>query len=285
MAPHWPVVATVMLLLAGCSPAPLPAPTAGPTAVSSATPSPTSPSPSPIITPTPAAPMGLVYFVVDTTRGFRLVRESRREAADARGAVEGMIAGPHDPDYLSSWPKDTRVLGIEQRAGVISVNLSGEARGANVGASGEAIMVQQLVWTVTGAVDPTAPVLATIEGEPASWGHLSWDEPLTRQDALDVRLLVGIDSPGEAESVTSPVRLSGEANVFEATLPWRVMRPDGTVIQEGFVTTTEGQAFAPWELTLTLPPGSYVFEVHDSDPSGGESTRPPDRDSRTFTVA
>lgn len=145
-------------------------------------------------------------------------------------------------------------------------------------------MVQQLVWTVTESVDPTASVLATIEGEPASWGHLSWDEPIAREDPLEVRLLVGIDSPGEWETVTSPVRFSGEANVFEATLPWVVMRMDGAKVQEGFVNTSEGQVFAPWELTLTLPPGSYVLEVHDSDPSGGESNRPPDRDSRNFTV-
>ncbi|HHU38556.1 MAG TPA: hypothetical protein GXZ45_04640 [Propionibacterium sp.] len=85
--------------------------------------------------------------------------------------------------------------------------------------------------------------------------------------------------------MTSPVRLSGEANVFEATLPWIVMTMDGATVQEGFVNTREGQTFAPWELTLTLPPGSYVLEVYESDPSGGLSGRPPDRDSRNFTVA
>ena len=278
-----PVVVSVVLLLAGCAPSPTPVPTQRPGAspVASAQPSPSAASPSPA---TAAAASGLVYLVVDTTRGLRLAREPHAQASDARGALEAMIAGPADPDYLSSWAKDTRVLSVDRRDGVIAVDLSGEARGANVGASGEAALVQQLVWTVTEAVDPAASVLVTIEGEPASWGHLSWDEPVRRADAADVRLLVGIDNPGEWQTVTSPVRLSGEANVFEATLPWVVMRMDGATVQEGFVTTGEGQVFAPWELTLTLPPGSYVFEVHDSDPSGGLSNRPPDRDSRDFTV-
>lgn len=288
---RWPVVVVILALLTGCSPAvgPTPAPSTsaspGASVEPSVSPAPATPSPTaPTATPTSEAPSGLVYFVVDTTRGFRLTREPRAGASDARSAVEAMIAGPDDPDYSSSWPKDTRVLGVDQRDGVIAVDLSGEARDANVGASGEAAMVQQLVWTVTESVDPSASVLATIEGEPASWGHLSWDEPIAREDPLEVRLLVGIDSPGEGETVTSPVRLSGEANVFEATLPWVVMRMDGAKVQEGFVNTSEGQVFAPWELTLTLPPGSYVLEVHDSDPSGGESNRPPDRDSRNFTV-
>ena len=294
---RWPVILTLVVLLAGCAPAVEPGRTESPGASppTSARPSsavttassaaPTASAPDPVVTPTPAAHTGLVYFVVDTTRGFRLAREPRAGASDTRSAVESMIAGPVDPDYVSSWAKDTRVLAVDETAGVITVDLSGEARGANVGAAAEAALVQQLVWTVTEAADPTASVLATIEGEPASWGHLSWDEPIGRDEPLDVRLLVGINSPGEWETVTSPVRLSGEANVFEATLPWIVMTMDGATVQEGFVNTREGQTFAPWELTLTLPPGSYVLEVYESDPSGGLSGRPPDRDSRNFTVA
>ncbi len=294
---RWPVILTLVVLLAGCAPAVEPGRTESPGASppTSARPSsavttassaaPTASAPDPVVTPTPAAHTGLVYFVVDTTRGLRLAREPRSGATDAKGAIEAMIAGPTDPDYVSSWPKDTRVLAVDETAGVITVDLSGEARGANVGAAAEAALVQQLVWTVTEAADPTASVLATIEGEPASWGHLSWDEPIGRDEPLDVRLLVGINSPGEWETVTSPVRLSGEANVFEATLPWIVMTMDGATVQEGFVNTREGQTFAPWELTLTLPPGSYVLEVYESDPSGGLSGRPPDRDSRNFTVA
>ena len=286
---RWPVVATVMLLLAGCAPAPAPTPTPGSSPAGSSSPTAPAPTaspaePTPTVTPASTDP-GPVYFVVETTRGFRLTRESRPGAADVRGALEAMITGPEDGDYVSSWPTDTRVLSVERSDDVVRVDLSGEARGANVGASAEEAMVRQLVWTVTEATDPQAAVLATIEGEPASWGHLVWDGPLRREDPLDVRLLVGIDSPADGETVRSPVRASGEANVFEANLPWRLTTPDGAVVQDGFTTTSEGQTFAPWELTLTLPPGTYVLEVHDSDPSGGESTRPADRDTRTFTVA
>ena len=57
------------------------------------------------------------------------------------------------------------------------------------------------------------------EGEPAGelWGVVEWVGPVVREDPLDVRSLVQIDEPTEGETVTSPLTVSGEAAVFEAT--------------------------------------------------------------------
>lgn len=286
---HRPLAAlAAALLLAGCAPAVTP--TATPSAPTSTTPmvSTASASPSESATPTqtPAGTRALVYFMVDTSRGPRLVREPRivDRATPARGALEAMIAGPVDPDYASPLPKETRVVGINHRDHLITVELSAEAQGANVGSAFEAALVQQIIWTVTEALEPTASVLVTIGGQPASWGHLQWDEPLKRGEPMDTRLLVGIDSLADGATVTSPLRVAGEANVFEATLLWRVLRADGSVAANGYTSTTEGQVFAPWELTLTLPTGAYTLEVSETDPSGGEGSRTPDVDTRAFTI-
>lgn len=251
----------------------------------SATPS-ESPSESPTDTAAPAA-TGMVYYAVDTRTGLRLAREPRQlDGADPAGsAVAAMIAGPDDPDYSTTWNAGTEVLGVTEDGSTVTVDLSAEAREANVGSPGAALMIQQLVWTVTEATDPEASVQLTIDGEPAGelWGAVSWDEPVTREDPMDVRLMVQIDNLAEGATVPSPVTVEGEANAFEANVPWRVLDETGGIVEEGFTTAAEGMTFSPYSFTVELEPGTYTVEVSEDDPSGGEGGEPMS-DSRTITV-
>lgn len=228
-----------------------------------------------------------VYYTLDTRTGFRLARELRDLPGDDPGvaAVEAMIAGPVDPDYATTWNPDTEVLGVTESDGTIEVDLSADARTANVGSEGAALMVQQLVHTVTEAVDEEADVLMLVDGEPAGelWGTLVWDEPVARADPLDVRLLVQIDEPREGETTSSPLRIEGEAAVFEATLLWRVLDESGAEVIAGNTMTAEGQTFAPFMFPVVLDPGTYVVEISEDDPSGGEGGTPM-TDTRTVTI-
>lgn len=243
---------------------------------------------SPSDTPT-AEPVSVgVYYVIDTRAGFRLVREQREVAADdpAAAAVAEMIAGPIDPDYATTWNPDTEVLGVTRAGKAIVVDLSADARTANVGSEGAALMIQQLVYTASEAIDETAPVQLTIEGEPAGelWGAVSWTKPVRRADPLDVRQLVQIDTPTEGATVSSPVTVSGEAATFEANVPWRVLDPQGKVVKKGFTTAAEAFTFSPYSFTVKLKPGTYTIEVSEDDPSGGEGGTPM-VDTRTITVS
>lgn len=228
-----------------------------------------------------------VYYVVDTRTGLRLARELHEIPADTpAAAVEAMIAGATDPDYTSTWNPATRVLGVDAAPDLITVNLSNDARTANVGSPGAAMMVQQLVWTVTEAAKlPATPVLLAIDGTPAGemWGAIGWSEPIARADAMSVRALVQIDLPTEGSIVAAPVTVSGDAAAFEATVPWRVLGADGRVIDKGFAMTREGMTFAPYSFELNLPPGTYRVEVSEDDPSGGAGGTPM-VDTRSFTV-
>lgn len=228
-----------------------------------------------------------VYYTIDTRTGFRLARELRDLSGEdpGRAAVEAMIAGPVDPDYATTWDPDTEVLGVTESDGTIEVDLSADARTANVGSEGAALMVQQLVHTVTEAVDEDAEVLMLVEGEPAGelWGTLVWDEPVARAHPLDVRLLVQIDEPREGETTSSPLRIEGEAAVFEATLLWRVLDESGAEVIAGSTMTSEGQTFAPFMFPVELDPGAYVVEITEDDPSGGEGGTPM-TDTRTVTI-
>ncbi|MDO9497881.1 MAG: Gmad2 immunoglobulin-like domain-containing protein [Nocardioides sp.] len=249
---------------------------------------PEAPDPTPSVTSeAPETTTSGVYFVVDTRAGLRLARELRAVPDDdaPMAAIEAMIEGAADPDYMTTWDPATEVLDVSDDGGAITVDLSAEARTANVGSEGAALMIQQLVYTVTEAVDETAEVTLLIEGEPAGelWGVVAWDEPVVRADPLDVRSLVQIDAPTEGLVTSSPLRVEGEAAVFEATLGWRVLDADGQEINGGFTMTAEGQTFAPFQFPLVLDPGTYTVEISEDDPSGGEGGTPM-TDTRTVTI-
>lgn len=230
-----------------------------------------------------------VYYVVDTRSGLRLAREIHDVPTGpdgAKEAIEAMISGADDPDYTTTWNPDTRVLSATAEDGVISVDLSGEARTANVGSGGAAMMVQQLVWTATEAFGtPDATVQLTLDGaDPGDlWGVLTWEEPIGREAPADVRTLVQIDTPRDGAEVTSPVTITGDAAAFEANVPWRVLDESGAEVLSGFTMTTEGMRHAPFSFQIELDPGQYTVEISEDDPSDGAAGTP-GTDTRAITV-
>ncbi|HEX7804610.1 MAG TPA: Gmad2 immunoglobulin-like domain-containing protein [Cellulomonas sp.] len=285
-------LAAVALILAGCTTGtggePTPTPSTSPSATPSVTASVT-PSPSPTATPTGAPVVVPAYFMIDTRAGLRLAREQRSVTGSdpIRAAVEAMIAGPTDPDYTTTWNPATTVLGTSRVDGAIVVDLSADARTANVGSPGAALMIQQLVYTATGAAgEPATPVLMRIDGKPAGelWGVVSWDAPVTREDPISVRLLVQIDSPAQGATTSSPLRVTGEAAEFEAVLHWAVRDAAGTEVSSGVTMTAEGQTFAPYAFQVELTPGAYTVVITEDDPSGGAGGTPMS-DSREVTVS
>jgi len=286
-------LAVLALMLAGCTtgtgdePTPTPSTSTSASATPSATASVT-PSPSPTVTPTSVPVVVPVYFMIDTRTGLRLAREQRAVTGPdpIRAAVEAMIAGPTDPDYTSTWNRTTTVIGTSRVDDAIVVDLSGDARTANVGSAGAALMIQQLVYTATGAAgDPGTPVLLRIEGKPAGelWGAVSWAAPVTRDDPISVRLLVQIDSPVQGARTASPLRVTGEAAVFEAVLHWAVRDATGAEVSSGVTMTAEGQTFAPYAFEVELTPGAYTVVITEDDPSDGAGGIPMS-DSRAVTV-
>ncbi len=280
---RWLIAAVAgTVLLAGCTSGA--SPTMTPSPEPSDTPTATE-TPAASETPAPATSRALVYFLIEGGTAPYLVREPRdvTAATPAKGALEAMIAGPLDPDYSSPWPAGTKVLGISHNDHVIKVDLSGEATEANVGSQYEILMVQQLIWTVTEALEPGASVQILIEGEPArdAWGHEDWNEPVGRADPLNLLWQVLIDSLGEGDTVTSPFTVTGEAALFEATGEWRL---SGDTDQGGTLHSEQGQQFSPWSLEFDLAPGTYTLTIAEIDMSDGASGQPPQEDSRTFTV-
>jgi hypothetical protein len=229
--------------------------------------------------PTPNTPDGKVqalpvYYVADTRAGQRLYREFHQVSTidPASDAVREMFGNAIDPDYRTLWPSGTALRSpVTSAGGVITVDLTGIA-----GARPVQLALQQLVFTVQGALQSTEPVRILVDGQPIT------PEPLARGDAYALRSLVQIDAPANGATVDRQVEVTGEAAVFEATVRWELLR-DGAVIRSGFTNSAEGQRFAPYRFTLALEPGEYTVRVLEDDPSDGEG-RPVLTDDKLITV-
>ena len=271
------VVAAAGLAPAGCTvaagpdPDPVPVPTTGPAAQA---------------VTEHAVP---VYYLADTPAGPRLYREFHRVtgADPATDAVHEMLADStgQDPDYRSHWPPGTELRGpVGHADGVITVDLTGVGPGPDADLA--ELTIQQLVFTVQGALQSTDPVRLLVDGAPVAqlWG-VATAEPVPRGDRYALRSLVQINEPAHGAEVGRDVVVSGEAAAYEATVIWQVLRGAevAEVVRSGFVSTAEGQTFAPYSFTVRLDPGEYVLRVTEDDPSGGEG-RPPLSDDKTIVV-
>ena len=82
-----------------------------------------------------------------------------------------------------------------------------------------------------------------------------------------------IESPLPGESVTSPIRVTGTANVFEATVSFEVRDDAGNVVMRTFTTATSGSGTrGTFETELAVPnlagPATIVaFEASAEDGS------------------
>ncbi len=66
------------------------------------------------------------------------------------------------------------------------------------------------------------------------------DKSYTRADFEDLTPAILVESPLPFEEVTSPLRVTGTANTFEATFQYELTDTDGRIVDEDFVTATSG---------------------------------------------
>jgi hypothetical protein len=98
------------------------------------------------------------------------------------------------------------------------------------------------------------------------------DHPLTRQEYVDQLPAILVTSPVAGETVPSPVRVRGSANVFEANVSVEILDENGNVIASTFTTATCGsgcrgtfRVSVPYEVG-EVQSGTVV--VHDDDAAG-----------------
>lgn len=267
-------VVSLSLVLAGCGKSSSPTPT--PTTPHTISTSPAStPSASATPTPTVVTKAYAQYWVADTARGFRLYREYvRLEVAPdpIKTALTALISGtPKDSDYVTLWPKETKINSVVVAGDLATVNLT--LGTMNVGSEAESMAIAQLVWTATAADTRVKRIQLTVDGKivESIAGHVDATKPFRRGLTYEVLAPVWITYPEDGASVHAQgFTLSGMASTFEANVAWKVFQ-NGKLVQQGSTTATEAApAWKPWSVSIPgLTPGKYMFIAMEYSPKDG----------------
>jgi spore germination protein GerM len=121
------------------------------------------------------------YIAVETAK----VRNVLDPATFAGLVAKRLIQGPQSPYLTNVFPPSTKVLSVKLAEGMLTINLSIEARNQNTGADGELAMMQSLVWTLT-EVPGVRKVKVLVAGKTADTlgGHISIFDPIERMDQV-----------------------------------------------------------------------------------------------------
>jgi hypothetical protein len=223
----------------------------GPLACSQATEPDGQPTPEPTTTPEPEPeqPAQETSFNVYLVRGEHLgvgLRTVPYTVAVAEAAIEGLLGGPTDEDaeagLATEIPEGTRLLGVDINDRVATVDLSGEFQSGG-GSLSMQMRVAQIVFTLT-QFDTVERVAFIIDGTSVSaigGEGIVVSPPVDRLDFADnTSPAILVESPAPWQEVTSPLRVNGMSNTFEATIVYEVVDPSGRIVKDGFTTATAG---------------------------------------------
>jgi germination protein M len=214
-----------------------PSPSASPSGSPSGSPS-TPPSTPPSGSPSPTTPVETMvvraYYVLDGPPGVEGLVPTLRTVPKSAGVARAAMTALLDPtsildDYSqlsSAIPAGTRVLGLSIKDGVATIDLSSQFASGGGSASGM-YRLGQVVFTLTQFPTVRA-VLFKVEGRTVTtFGSegIVLDGPQTRKDFDDLMPSIFVDRPAFGAAANNPARITGTANVFEAT--FRVALLDG----------------------------------------------------------
>jgi hypothetical protein len=225
----------------------------------------------------PATVMPVVVWLANHDGLIPVYHFHAKTPAVAKAAIEALLAGPTGKERRSGLstaiPKETRLLGISLHKGIATIDLTAE-----YATGGGALSMQdrlgQIVYTLTEF--PTIQkVLFNLDGAPVhvfSSEGIVLDHAVGRADYVNLLPPIVVNRPTAGARVSSPVLVSGDANVFEANVSIEVLDASGKVVGKTFTTATCGTGCrgtfsvrVPFKVT-TEQRGTIV--VHDDDAAG-----------------
>lgn len=185
-----------------------------------------------------------LYFVRDERMGVA-TRDVARTQAVAAAALRELLRGPDGVESAAGLdtaiPAGTELNGVAIAAGVATVDLSRKFESGG-GSASMTLRVAQVVHTLT-QFPSVERVEFRLDGEPvrAIGGEGVVVAPaVDRADFEQQAPAILVESIGPGDAVTSPLRVTGTANTFEATLNLRLVAGGGEVLHDDFVTATSG---------------------------------------------
>ena|GEM_PF-271413 len=163
----------------------------------------------------------------------------------AAASMAELLAGPTAEEEAlgmsTSIPEGTEYIGTTIDQGIATVDLSGEFESGG-GSFSMAARLAQVVYTLTQF--PTVDfVTFTLDGEPVEvFGGegIVMDRPVSRKDFESLTPAIFVSSPAVNDVVTSPLRVNGTANTFEAAFMLQVLDANDTIILEQPMMATSG---------------------------------------------
>ncbi len=196
-------------------------------------------------------------------------------------AMKALLEGPTDVEeeagMVTNIPAGTTFLGLSIDDGVATVDLSKEY--ASGGGSLSMMMrLAEVVFTLTQF--PTVEgVNFKLDGEPIDvlgGEGLILDHPMSRADYEDLSPAILVESPTVGNTVGSPLRVRGTANVFEAVFRINIVDWDGLIIADEVVTASSGTGTrGTFDVTIPFTVGSAgrgALIVFAESPKDGSPT-------------
>jgi hypothetical protein len=192
----------------------------------------------------------------------------------ATAAINALLAGPTPEERVrglgTAVPPGTKLLGIAIHDGVATVDLTSEYQ-SGAGSRSMQMRLAQVVYTLTQF--PTVQkVRFRLDGSPVnvfSSEGITLSHPVGRTDYADLLPAIVVGKPTSGEQVTSPVTVSGTADVFEANVTVEVLDAAGKVVGHEFTTASCGSG-CRGSFSVSVPykvggkqQGTIV--VHDDD--------------------
>jgi hypothetical protein len=158
-------------------------------------------------------------------------------------ALEALLSGPPagSGKLTTAIPENVTLNGLSIDDGTATVDLSSSFEEGG-GTASMGMRLGQVTFTLTQF--PTVQRVAfELDGKLVkvfSNEGLVIEKPLTRADFEDIAPPIIVERPRSSDEVSSPVTISGTANVFEANVSIRIEDSEGNILAESFATATCG---------------------------------------------
>jgi germination protein M len=175
-----------------------------------------------------------------------------------RAAMLELLEGPGKPEQAAGLrtaiPAGTKLEGLSIADGTATIKLSRQL---------DPSAIAQVAYTLTQFSTVRRVAFGTEEGE----------SPVGRGELEDFTPAILVESPTPSEDVSTPLRITGTANTFEATFQVEVLGADRRLLGQRFVTATSGSGTrGTFDANVTFaaqagPATLVVFEVSAEDGS------------------